>query len=397
MIQIRPTPIRYLSSPRPTRLLVNCYGLFPSSSIDLTYRSLIPFRRRLPTAELSCCAPSISLSRSLVCRATTQTEDNTVLEITTEAEEDNSFFGKLRRLLRDVGMGRRSFWEGGVGAFLVIGAGICVWLVTWVKGTQLRQGKPYTVTFTFPQASGITVGTPVRIRGVRIGGAIQVKPKLEAVEVKVEVHDHSVVIPKNSIIEANQSGLISEPFIDITPQVPIPQNQYGPLDMDCAEEGLVACNGSTLKGEQGVCLDDLVYMCTKLARQFDQQGVDGFFKAAESVSAALDTAQPLIDRSSQLVEELTPLLNELRSGGLVQDVESLSKSIALAASHAEELQRAILDHDNVEALRESVKTLTSTLKSVERMASDASVFTGDRRVMSSLKRLIEAMSRMMED
>lgn len=37
-------------------------------------------------------------------------------------------------------------------------------------------------------------------------------------------------------------------------------------------------------------------MCTKLARQFDQEGVESMFKAAESLSAALDTAQPLIDQ-----------------------------------------------------------------------------------------------------
>jgi len=70
-------------------------------------------------------------------------------------------------------------------------------------------------------------------------------------------------------------------------------------------------------------------------------------------------------QSARLVEEVTPLLNELRSGGLVNEVESLSKSISLAAAHLEELQRAVLDHENVEALRNAVKTLVSTLKSIE--------------------------------
>ena len=77
------------------------------------------------------------------------------------------------------------------------------------------------------------------------------KPKLEAVEVQVEVHDQGVVIPRNSVIEANQSGLIAEPFIDITPQIPIPVHQYGPLDQDCTEEGLIACQGGSIDGEQG--------------------------------------------------------------------------------------------------------------------------------------------------
>ena len=32
----------------------------------------------------------------------------------------------------------------------------------------------------------------------------------------------TTVIPRNALIEANQSGLIAEPLIDITPQTPIP-------------------------------------------------------------------------------------------------------------------------------------------------------------------------------
>jgi hypothetical protein len=38
----------------------------------------------------------------------------------------------------------------------------------------------------------------------------------------LQVNDTSTVIPRNSVIEANQSGLIAEPLIDITPQLPLP-------------------------------------------------------------------------------------------------------------------------------------------------------------------------------
>jgi ABC-type transporter Mla subunit MlaD len=39
----------------------------------------------------------------------------------------------------------------------------------------------------FPLACGITVGTPVRIRGVPVGSVLTVNPSLEKVEVLVEV------------------------------------------------------------------------------------------------------------------------------------------------------------------------------------------------------------------
>jgi hypothetical protein len=51
---------------------------------------------------------------------------------------------------------------------------------------------------------------------------LNVKPSLDRVDVLVEVNDAGTVIPRNSVIEANQSGLIAEPLVDITPQLPLP-------------------------------------------------------------------------------------------------------------------------------------------------------------------------------
>ena len=55
-----------------------------------------------------------------------------------------------------------------------------------------------------------------------MGGVLGVQPSLERVDVLVEIRDASTVIPRNSLVEANQSGLIAEPLVDITPQLPVP-------------------------------------------------------------------------------------------------------------------------------------------------------------------------------
>ena len=55
-----------------------------------------------------------------------------------------------------------------------------------------------------------------------MGSVLSVQPSLEQVNVLVEVKEPTTVIPRNSLIEANQSGLIAESLIDITPQLPIP-------------------------------------------------------------------------------------------------------------------------------------------------------------------------------
>lgn len=36
----------------------------------------------------------------------------------------------------------------------------------------------------------------------------------------------------------------------------------------------MVCNGGRIKGQPGVAMDDLVYVCTKIARQMDAAGID---------------------------------------------------------------------------------------------------------------------------
>lgn len=48
------------------------------------------------------------------------------------------------------------------------GAGFAVALASWARGNALRTGTPYQITVDLPLACGITVGTPLRIRGVQV-------------------------------------------------------------------------------------------------------------------------------------------------------------------------------------------------------------------------------------
>ena len=49
-------------------------------------------------------------------------------------------------------------------------------------------------------------------------------------------------------------------------------------------------------------------------------------------------AQPLLQQSIKLVGEVTPLLAELREGGLVNNVEALTATAAAAAADIQKLQ-----------------------------------------------------------
>lgn len=123
---------------------------------------------------------------------------------------------------------------------------------------------------------------------------IQVRPSLDRIDVITELADAGIVVPRNAIVEVNQSGLISETLIDVTPRWPIPKPTVGPLDPECAAEGLIVCDRQRIKGEQGVSLDELVGICTKLARQIDALGVERMANMAERLGDAVQEARPLL-------------------------------------------------------------------------------------------------------
>lgn len=284
-----------------------------------------------------------------------------------------------------------------MGLFLLVGTAMSVALVAWARGNALRTGTPYLATIEFPLACGITIGTPLRIRGVQVGQVLNVKPSLERVDVLVEVNDVGTVIPRNSIVEANQSGLIAEPLVDITPQVPIPTYKALPNEPGCQAEGAIVCHNGHIQGRQGVALDDLVYIMTRLARQAETDGIDKVFEAAESAAALMEQAQPLLAQASELVEQLTPLLAELRAGGLVGNLESLTRTAADATSDIRRLQGEVLTEDNVKALRQAVLTLCKTLDHVESISSDVSVLSRDSGMQRNLKTLVQALSRLLDE
>ncbi|KAK4789633.1 hypothetical protein SAY86_016937 [Trapa natans] len=199
------------------------------------------------------------------------------------------------RPLSDFGFGRRSIWEGGVGLFLVSGTILLALSLAWLRGFQMRSKfRKYLAVFEFSQASGISTGTPVRIRGVTVGNVIRVNPSLRNIEAVVEVDDDKIIIPRNSLVEVNQSGLLMETLIDITPRDPIPTPSVGPLDAECDKEGLIMCDRQKIKGYQGVSLDALVGIFTRLGREMEELGIEKTYRLAEQVAAVIQDAKPLL-------------------------------------------------------------------------------------------------------
>ncbi|KAH0462746.1 hypothetical protein IEQ34_010321 [Dendrobium chrysotoxum] len=298
--------------------------------------------------------------------------------------------------MRDFGLGWRSIWEGGVGLFIVSGAVLFALTLVWLRGYRLRtRFKKYQAVFEFSQACGICVGTPIRIRGVTVGNVVHVNSSSKCIDVIAEVDDDKIIIPRNSLVEVNQSGLLMETLIDISPQDPLPEPSKGPLDPECVKEGLIVCHREKIKGQQGVSLDALIGILTRVGQEVEEIGVSKSYLLAEKVASVMQEAQPLVAKIEAIAEDIQPLLVEVRSSTLLKDFEVLTKSLAEATRELRKVQDSVTNLENSELMRSAIFSLIFTLKNIESITSDISAFTVDEAMRRNLKLLIKSLSRLL--
>lgn len=96
---------------------------------------------------------------------------------------------------------------------------ILIFTVLWVNGKAIS--KADRITVSFKDVNGMREGSGVQMMGVRIGQVEEIIPKLNSsdsyVDVKFVITEPNVVIPKASELSIQQSGIIGEQFLEITP------------------------------------------------------------------------------------------------------------------------------------------------------------------------------------
>lgn len=125
-----------------------------------------------------------------------------------------------------------------VGTLTLISVAILVFSVLWLKGRAISSGNRLTVTFH--DVDGMRAGSGVQIMGLRVGQIEEITPIItkeeSLVNVKLVITEPGIEIPVGSEISIQQSGIIGEKFVEITP----PQTNYVylPLKSDKDSIGL---------------------------------------------------------------------------------------------------------------------------------------------------------------
>nr|AYR06321.1 hypothetical protein [Renouxia sp.] len=147
-------------------------------------------------------------------------------------------------------------------------------LITCIVGTCIivnfqKKDESYLFFIEFENVNGICEGTPIRLRGFEVGSVQSIKLKPNSVLTLAKINSSHTYIPKDSIIETNQTGLLNETMIDIIPvsffNIKL---SSGPLSKQCPLNNII-CNGMYLEGDRGLNYDDLVRSTTRISQRFD--------------------------------------------------------------------------------------------------------------------------------
>ncbi|MGI2907563.1 MlaD family protein [Tolypothrix sp. VBCCA 56010] len=198
-------------------------------------------------------------------------------------------------------MRSRTFREGSVGLLLLAGLGVFGVILLWLNRVTTSQ-RSYKVIIEFANATGMQKGTLVRYRGVKVGSISKIRPGLNNVEVEVDISQPELKIPRDVLVEANQSGLISESIIDITPKATLIQatDVAKPTEKNCNPQ-IIVCNGSRLKGQVGISVDELIRSSTALSVAYSNP------KFYNNVNKTLETASQAAVSVAALSRELQVL------------------------------------------------------------------------------------------
>lgn len=103
-----------------------------------------------------------------------------------------------------------------MGAVVLLVAG--VFLAFAYKGSGLRIEDGYVIKANFANASGIALGSDVRVGGIKIGTVSDLTLDSESYEAVVFMQIRSATkLPKDSSASVVSSGLLGEKYIQITP------------------------------------------------------------------------------------------------------------------------------------------------------------------------------------
>jgi len=228
--------------------------------------------------------------------------------------------------------------ETKVGLFLMFGIAIICTLIICFGAVGDLFKPTYSLTLTFPDASGLLKGSEVYLSGAEVGKVTtDPEPVPDSQEVKVRLKiDEKVHIRTDAQFTIGSSGLLGDRYVEVTPQT----YPDGTKEEDKAK---YITDGSELKGASTPSIESLTAAAQPLIVK------------ANSVAAQLDDMMTKLNKdvlSGTSTADLKDTISDLRSA-----VKNANQLLIQANSSKGPLGLMINDQESGERLKATLKNL----------------------------------------
>ncbi|MBD0335361.1 MAG: MCE family protein [Cyanobacteria bacterium Co-bin13] len=351
-------------------------------------------------------------------------------------------------------MRARAIREGSVGLLILISVALFGGLVLWLRGISPGR-RTYQIGFVFENTLGMQAGTVVRYRGVPVGRVLAISPAANEVSVLAEITATNLRIPKAVEARANQSGLIGDTTIDLTPLEILPEDSLAltPFDEDCNPQ-LIVCNGDVLPGLVGASYESLLRSAERLANTYSDpllvadlqstlsnasvaaakagvvadeltgltQSVRAEVqplsasarRAADSVGSAAaqfeltgaEVNRLVVANQANLSQTLTnvnassqrllAIMNDLepavRDSQFIANLDALSANALLATNNLRDITGVVNTRENLSVLQQTLDSARNVFQSAQKVLADVDELTGDPAFRMNLRNLVNGLS-----
>jgi phospholipid/cholesterol/gamma-HCH transport system substrate-binding protein len=209
----------------------------------------------------------------------------------------------------------REFWAG---IFLLVGLALIAGLII-LFGEVPDLFKPtYSVTVTFPDASGLLKGSAVYLAGAVIG-KVTTDPRYMPDTQEVEVHlkiDKDVNIRKSATYAIGDSGLLGDRFVVVKPAKAKPGEDQSPFIEDGALiHGQTETGLSDIMNSSKPLIDRANHIAAQLDDMITRLNTDVFPDTSTAdLKETIEKLRHMVDNGDVMITNANDLLTQAKTG-----------------------------------------------------------------------------------
>ena len=241
-----------------------------------------------------------------------------------------------------------------VGITVLLGVIICLWILGWAKNFSITPTEN-TVKVKFNNTSGLEIGDPVTVNGVRKGFVEELNIEGEGVIVTLRV-DNSIQLKEDARFAVSMLDLMGGKKVEISPGISANEIDYNRIQQGLfyADVPQVMSMVGSFREDFTSTISDVKITLNSLNNYLTDQQLNKDIKSSMS-------------NLSEITQKLNTLIDENRN--------SLKQLTANTVELTEEAKKFL--ETNKEKMNSSVEELQSVLKNTDKLISKLNKFTDE--------------------